>query len=153
MQLAKDFAFLRQWIEGSQQLTEDSKRYKYIKLGISRKKHSPPGTCFFWTALGSARVWLVCFRTATGKMSQLNQREEIIRYGINLSQHFIIFLQGGSGRGSRWGRFPRGRGSRGHPARAVCHQPQAVAQPSSWGRGWRRRRHGNAILLLNSESA
>ena len=38
MQLAKDFAFLRQWIEGSQQLTEDSKRYKYVSLGKSRKK-------------------------------------------------------------------------------------------------------------------
>lgn len=29
-QLAKDFAFLRQWIEGSQQLTDDSKRYIYV---------------------------------------------------------------------------------------------------------------------------
>lgn len=58
---------------------------------------------------------------------------------------------GGSWRGPRGGRVPRGRGSGGHPSRALCHEPQTVAQPPCGGRRWRRRGHGNAILLLKLE--
>ena len=59
--------------------------------------------------------------------------------------------QGDPGGASPGGQLPGHPDSGGDPPRAVCDQPQEVAQPSCGrGRGWRW--HGLAFLLLTLES-